>query len=95
MNAKSTANYLIYIMLDAFNDLTNMKVNKLVYFAQGHCLSKYGRPLFTEPIEAWPHGPVVPEVYRAYRKYGDRPIEKYDELIKQMQMLKTISLGKR
>lgn len=78
MKAKTVANYLLYIMGDAFDDLTNMKINKLLYFAQGHYLKKFGKPLFEDSIEAWEHGPVVPAVYAAYKGYGDRPIEGYN-----------------
>ncbi|MCC8078955.1 MAG: DUF4065 domain-containing protein [Oscillospiraceae bacterium] len=78
MNATAAANYLLYIMSNAFDDLTNMKINKLLYFAQGHYLSKYNQPLFGDSIEAWEHGPVVPAVYSAYKTYGDRPITSYD-----------------
>ena len=38
MTAIAVANYLLYIMGEAFDDLTNMKLNKLLYFAQGHYL---------------------------------------------------------
>lgn len=79
MDAKAAANYLVYVMNDAFDDLTNMKINKLLYFAQGHYLKKYGEPMFQDRIEAWEHGPVVPDVYTAYKAYGDRPIKAYDE----------------
>ena len=79
MDAITAANYMLYIMSDVFDDLTNMKINKLLYFAQGHYLKKYGTPLFVDRIEAWEHGPVVPEVYFAYKGYGDQPIKSYDE----------------
>lgn len=79
MNARTAANYLLYIMGESFDDLTNMKINKLLYYAQGHCLKKYGRPLFADSIEAWEHGPVVPEVYAAFKSFGDRPIREYDQ----------------
>lgn len=69
---------MVYIMSDAFDDLTNMKINKLLYFAQGHYLKKYGIPLPDDTIEAWEHGPVVPEVYAAYKRYSDKPIKEYD-----------------
>ena len=78
MDARTAANNLIYIMGDAFDDLTNMKVNKLLYFAQGHYLKKYGKPLFDDKIEAWDHGPVIPDVYSTYKGYGDRPIHDYN-----------------
>lgn len=79
MDARTVANYMVYIMGDAFDDLTNMKMNKLLYFAQGHYLKKYGETLFNDRIEAWEHGPVVPAVYNAYKGFGDRPITGYDE----------------
>jgi uncharacterized phage-associated protein len=33
-------------------------------------LALYDTPLFPQPIEAWTHGPVVPALYEAYKKYG-------------------------
>ncbi|WP_317643179.1 Panacea domain-containing protein [Bombiscardovia apis] len=53
------------------DDLTNLKVQKLLYYAQGHYLARYGKPLFSEPIQAWAHGPVVPEVYREMKYSSD------------------------
>ena len=81
MDAMTAANYMLYIMSDTFDDLTNMKINKLLYFAQGYYLRKYGTPLFADGIEAWEHGPVVPEVYFAYKAYGDQPIKDYNSNI--------------
>lgn len=78
MKAITVANYMLYIMSDAFDDLTNEKINMLLYFAQGHYISRYGKALFDDKIEAWEHGPVVPEVYAAYKEYGDKPILGYD-----------------
>ena len=56
---------------DASNSITNMKLQKLLYFAQGHALAVLGHPLFEDDFEAWVHGPVIPSVYRKYRRYGD------------------------
>ena len=78
MKAVDGANYLVYLMSDICDDLTNMKLNKLLYFAQGHYLQEYGVPLFDERMEAWDHGPVFPSVYAEYRKYGDAPVMKSD-----------------
>lgn len=43
-----------------------LKLHKLLYFCQKEAL-KGGNPLFQESIEAWVHGPVVPEVYKKHR----------------------------
>lgn len=45
------------------------KLLKLVYFAQAWHLAWTGKPIFDEPFEAWPNGPVEPNVYRVAR-YG-------------------------
>ncbi|MGS0941071.1 Panacea domain-containing protein [Pseudomonas luteola] len=50
--------------------ISNLKLQKLVYYAQGFSLALLREPLFDEPIEAWQHGPVVPQLYRAYRDHG-------------------------
>lgn len=55
-------------------DMTNMKLLKLVYFAQAIHLALYEKPLFPERVEAWRYGPVVPEVYHLYKRYGADPI---------------------
>ena len=55
---------------DAGDLMSNLKLQKLVYYAQGLHLALYDEPLFTEPIESWYHGPVVPELYESYKQYG-------------------------
>jgi len=55
-------------------EISNMKLQKLVYYAQGFSLALLGKPLFDDPIEAWMHGPVVPSLYRRYSNFGASPI---------------------
>lgn len=55
-------------------DLSNLKLQKLLYYAQGRYLARTGRALFPEPIEAWDHGPVVSTVYHACKGYGSGPV---------------------
>lgn len=43
--------------------ITHLKMQKLVYYAQGLHLTYFNRVLFEEEIQAWPHGPVVKELY--------------------------------
>ncbi len=53
-----------------------MKLYKLVYYAQAWHLANYGKPLFEEDIEAWPHGPVVRDLYIEFKEFGRRPIDR-------------------
>jgi uncharacterized phage-associated protein len=75
----AVADYLIaanYAMTGTLDDdlMTHLKLQKLVYFAQGASLHYSGVPLFSEPLEAWEHGPVCPILYRYYKDAGRLPI---------------------
>ena len=50
--------------------LTNLKLQKLLYYQQGYHLAAFGTPLFSEDVEAWMYGPVVPAVYDEFSAYG-------------------------
>ena len=50
--------------------LSNMKLQKLVYYAQGLYLAAYDSPLFLEEIQAWTHGPVVLDLYYRFKDFG-------------------------
>ncbi len=66
--------FLALVDEEAGDSISNLKLQKLVYYAQGYHLAKYDRPLFYESIEAWAHGPVVPELYRSFKEHGAQPI---------------------
>jgi uncharacterized phage-associated protein len=50
--------------------ISNLKLQKLLYYAQGVHLALHDVALFPEEIQAWMHGPVVPEVYQKYKDGG-------------------------
>lgn len=54
--------------------LSNLPLNKIIYFAHAWYLAQYGEPLVDSAFEAWQHGPVHPQVYRQLRGHGDKPI---------------------
>ncbi len=51
-------------------EISNLKLNKLMYIAQGFSLGLLDVPLFEEDIEAWEEGPVIPIIYYKYRGLG-------------------------
>jgi uncharacterized phage-associated protein len=63
-----------YFLLKGDNEeesgICNLKLQKLLYYAQGFHLALFEQPLFDSPIEAWRHGPVCPEVYHKYKNFG-------------------------
>lgn len=60
------------------SDLTNLKLQKLLYYSQAWYLALEDVSLFSEDIEAWIHGPVVPRVFGTFKEYRwsviDRPV---------------------
>ena len=69
------ANYFLTQVDEEIGDLiSNLKLQKLVYYAQGFYLALHDEALFPEDIEAWTHGPVVPVLYHAYKKYNSGAI---------------------
>lgn len=54
--------------------ITNMKLQKLLYYAQGLHLAIYDKPLFDASIVKWIHGPVVPDIYHKYKFNGSSGI---------------------
>jgi len=62
-----------FLCLDDANSgdgISNLKLQKLVYYAQGFYSALFGKPLFSNPILAWAHGPVVDELYQTYKHHG-------------------------
>lgn len=69
--AKNAAeNVLIENDEEPYEGISHLKLQKLLYYAQGIHLAFFGSVLFTQNIEAWEHGPVVRDVYSHYRGYG-------------------------
>ena len=86
-SAQDIANYFVELASKAEeNDLTNLKLQKLLYFAQGKYLAKFKKPLFDEPIEAWELGPVVRSIYNTYKYCGPYPITVFDKNIKRANL---------
>lgn len=82
-SASAVANYFIKRALDEdVRDLTQMKLQKLVYLAYGWCLSYADIDIIGgEQAEAWKHGPVIASLYHSTKHYKNAPI---DQLIEGM-----------
>lgn len=67
---------------DCGDIMTNMKLQKMLYYMQGFHLVFFDEPLFEDEIEAWMYGPVVPAVYEEYKAFGSGGLDlKPDEAI--------------
>lgn len=66
ISAIDLARYVIWYACSKRQYITNLKLQKLLYYLQGEYLQKNNRLLFSDDIQAWPYGPVVPSVYFEY-----------------------------
>ena len=75
--ARDVAEYYLCCSVDVDSGdlISHLKLQKLVYYAQGIHLAARGKPLFDDEIVAWMHGPVVVELYHEFKHFGDGPIK--------------------
>jgi len=66
-------------LLSQCHDITNMALQKTLYYVQGFSYAFYHTFLFAEDCEAWVHGPVYREIYSHYSSYCYDPIDEVDE----------------
>lgn len=72
--AVEVARYVIRFFQEAGDPVSNLKLQKLLYYIQGWHLAIKKRPLFQSDFEAWVHGPVLPSIYGQYKHYRWNPI---------------------
>ena len=73
------AEYFLSKVNEEYGDcISNLKLQKLVYFAQGFVLAITGKTLFNNDIVAWQHGPVVIDLYERYKSNGANCIPRPD-----------------
>lgn len=82
MDVLNIARYIVNYSNEKKYNISNLSLQKLLYFVQAYYLAftPLHKPCFDDEIEAWDFGPVVPRVYREFRRFGGGhipPIEQY------------------
>jgi hypothetical protein len=62
--------------------ISNLQLQKILYYVQGNYLKTYKRKAFKETIECWEYGPVVKRAWKFFSYYGQEPIKKFGNTIK-------------
>lgn len=75
-NVLTVCRHIIKFSNEKDYGISNLKLQKILYFVQAYFLLKKDdhSPCFAEKIEAWDFGPVVPEAYREYERFGSGDI---------------------
>ena len=80
------ANYFIEKGIQTGEDISPMKLIKLVYIAHGWHLGNFGEPLISEAVEAWKYGPVIDSLYHTFKKYGNRSISRQQSVFQNNEI---------
>ncbi|MES5843736.1 MULTISPECIES: type II toxin-antitoxin system antitoxin SocA domain-containing protein [unclassified Bacillus cereus group] len=74
------AEYFRYLSIPGTDkEITHLKLQKLVYYTEAIYMKINQEPLFTEDFQAWVHGPVCPDLYYSYNKFGSSSIPQIDK----------------
>ncbi|MCP4702261.1 MAG: DUF4065 domain-containing protein [Gammaproteobacteria bacterium] len=73
---QDVADYFIALSNETHELISNLKLQKLVYYTQAWFLAIFKDPLFDTNFKAWVHGPAIPELYYEYKEFSCMPIRK-------------------
>src|SRR6266481_5329819 len=73
-DGRAVANFVLDHCERKGRPVTNLSLQKIVYFCHAWSLTKLGRPLIRHSFEAWQHGPVLQYLYREFKGFDRSPI---------------------
>jgi uncharacterized phage-associated protein len=73
-DVRSVANFVLDLAEVEGRVLSNLSINKIVFFLHAYYLVEFKKPLVSAKIEAWNYGPVFRELYREFKGFGDQAI---------------------
>lgn len=68
--AKEVAKYVLSELQDSGEAISNIKLQKLLYYIQGWYMGLYDEPVFEDEFQAWRNGPVIYDIYKEYEDFG-------------------------
>jgi len=74
VDGRAIANFVLDFCDERGRRVSNLSLQKIVYFCHVWSLIKLGRPLVKQQFEAWQYGPVLQYLYREFKKHNDQPI---------------------
>jgi uncharacterized phage-associated protein len=73
-DARAVANFILDLGDLLTLPVTQLQLQKTLYFAHGWYLAQTNKPLVRQNFEAWKHGPVVKVVWDSFKDSGSQPI---------------------
>lgn len=73
-SALDVARYVVNYVNSNKGSISNLKLQKILYYIQAAFLVENGTGCFNDAIMCWRHGPVIKNVYDEFNQYGDHNI---------------------
>ncbi|MEQ3670401.1 MAG: type II toxin-antitoxin system antitoxin SocA domain-containing protein [Pseudophaeobacter sp.] len=73
-DARVIANEVLKAAWEDGYDITQIDLQKICYFLNGHHLIEHDQPMIASTFEAWDYGPVQRSLYNQFKKFGSQPI---------------------
>lgn len=89
------AKYIVDYCTRCGKPITNLQLQKILYYVQLNFIRVFGELAFPENIQAWQYGPVVPNVYERFSSYGPTKICNLYESVNSMFSAEREKLVKR
>lgn len=83
-SAIEVAKYVINRSQEIDSPVSNLKLQKILFYIQAAMLVKLKKPCFRDEIIAWTYGPVIKEVYDKFKIYG-RDMIPFQEQTRDME----------
>lgn len=72
---RAVSNAILDIADTLHVSVTNLALNKILFFAHADWLDTFKRRLSSLAFEAWQYGPVVPLIYHQFKHHGNQTID--------------------
>lgn len=73
-DGRAIANLILDLAAENGQEVTNLGLQKILFFCHGWTIAKLGEPLIKQDFEAWQYGPVLAHVYREFKSFDRAPI---------------------
>jgi uncharacterized phage-associated protein len=77
IDPRSVANFVIKLAKEDGKKITNLSLQKIIYFINGLYLTRFSNNLISGYFEAWRFGPVHPMLYDSFKEFGPDSIETF------------------
>lgn len=74
-DVRDVANFILISAEERGVEITNLALQKLLYFVHGWFYATYDKPLIKNRFEAWQYGPVQRVLYDQFKHYRNRPLK--------------------